>query len=160
MSMKIHRGPSWDPDEEPYEDFLEKLPEEYKIALAEGDAFLAKPVDGLDVLKTFFESAEEGDGYKRWTEFLDSIETEEDAKQKISEVGVLGDVATRVAIDIAGRMRKLHTAGCEKCQKRNTKKKRAFDAAKQAFLDAMGSDTAEDEWDDENVDPDAWRKDA
>lgn len=161
MSMELHRGPSWDPDSEPYEDFLEKLPEEYRKALADGDAFLVKPSDGLEVMKVFFASADDEDEFKGWLAFLDSIETEEDAKQKISELGVLGDVATKIAIDITERMRKLHMETCEDCQNyksHNSKKRRALDAAKEAFLDAMGEDADEEEWD--NTDPDGWKEDA
>jgi hypothetical protein len=145
--------PVWDQDKEPYEDFLEKLPDFLQQGLAEGTAFMAVPGDGFDLMKRFMESAREENQLAEWLAFIEAIEDENECKQRISDIASLEVVAVSIAKSLAKRKRELHKLTCEKCgaddAPSDSQVKRAIDAARQAFLDTIQGD-----------DPEAWKGDS
>ena len=131
--------PVWDQDSEPYEDFLEKLPDFLQQGLAEGTAFMAVPGDGFDLMVRFMDSAREDNDLADWLAFVDAIETEDECKQRISDIASLEVVAMSIAKSLAKRKREIHKLTCENCSDAPSdgQVKRAIDAARQAFLDTI-----------------------
>ncbi len=142
--------PVWDQDAEPYEDFLEKLPDFLQKGLADGSAFMAVPGDGFDLMQRFMESARQGDELAAWQAFVGGIETEDETKQMISDIASLEVIAVSIAKSLARRKRELHKLTCENCGKSDapsdSQVKRALDAARQAFMDAIESDPDSEPW--------------
>lgn len=142
--------PVWDQEAEPYEDFLEKLPDFLQQGLADGTAFMAVPGDGFDLMQRFMDSARQGNQLEEWLAFIDGIEDENECKQRISDVASLEVVAVSIARSLAKRKRELHKLTCDKCGADDAPSdedvKRALDAARQAFMDAI-----------EGGDPEPWK---
>jgi hypothetical protein len=133
--------PVWDQDAEPYEDFLEKLPDFLQQGLADGTAFMAVPGDGFNLMQRFMESARKNDKLADWVAFVAAIETENETKQMISDIASLEVVAVSIAKSLAKRKREIHRTTCENCgaddAPSESQVKRAIDAARQAFLDTI-----------------------
>jgi len=137
--------PSWNMETEPYEDFLERLPEVLQKRLADGTAFVAKPVDGFGLMGRFMASARDDDELVSWLKFVAEIETEDECKQAISDIASLEIVTSLIAKALFKRRDEIHKETCEVCgaadeapSKGNVK--RALDAARQAFMDAIQDD--------------------
>ena len=143
--------PVWDHEAEPYESFLEKLPEDLQKGLAEGTAYMAVPGDGYDLMTRFMQSARQKDGLAEYMVFIDSIETEDECKQLISDIASLEVVAVSIAKSLAKRGHQIHKLTCEGCSSDPTDEqiKRALDVARQAFLDTIQGD-----------DPEPWKGDS
>jgi hypothetical protein len=133
--------PVWDQDAQPYEDFLESLPDFLQKGLAEGTAFMAVPGDGFDLMQRFMESARAENELADWVAFVAAIETEDETKQMISDIASLEVVAMSIAKSLAKRKREIHKLTCENCSRSDAPSegqvKRAIDAARQAFLDTI-----------------------
>lgn len=154
-------NPVWDKDKEPYEDFLERIPGHMQEMLAEGKAYLAVPLDGFEIMRRYMDAVTDDD-LKKFSDFINGIETEDEVKQMISDIAALETVATSIANALLERRHDIHIATCDTCKElqgsAGTEKiKKALDRAKSAFLEAMQDDEDED-WQDNSVDPEAWRK--
>lgn len=144
--------PVWDHEAEPYESFLEKLPEKLQKGLAEGTAYMAVPGDGYNLMTRFMDSARQNDSLAEYMVFIDGIETEDECKQLISDIAALEVVAVSIAKSLLKRRHDIHKTTCDTCgaddAPTNGQVKRAIDAARQAFLDTIQGD-----------DPEAWKGD-
>ena len=155
-------NPMWDKDKEPYEDFLERIPGHLQELLAEGKAYLAVPLDGFHIMQRYMDSVADENEFADFKAYVEGIETEDEAKQAVSDIASLEAVATGIANALLERRHELHIENCDTCKdlqsKGGTDKiKKALDRAKAAFMDAM-SDDEDEEWKDSSEDPDAWRK--
>ncbi len=154
-------GPAWDKDKEPYEDFLERIPGHLQELLAEGKAYMAVPLDGFTIMQRYMDSVSDDNEFADFKAYVEGIETEDEAKQAISDIASLEAVATGIANALLERRHEIHIETCETCKdlqaSEGTQKiKKALDKAKNAFLEAM-QDDEDEEWQDNSVDPDAWK---
>jgi len=152
----------WDKDKEPYEDFLERIPGHMQEMLAEGKAYLAVPLDGYRIMERYMDAVADGNDMSDFKDFINSIETEDEVKQMVSDISALEIVATSIANALLERRHDIHMKTCDVCQDLMSsgsarKVKKALDKARSAFLEAIQEDEDE-EWQDNSVDPEAWRK--
>lgn len=150
----------WDKEHEPYEDFLEGLPDDARQQLADGQAYMATPLDGFKIMEVFIQSAEDHTDLSGWKEWVKRISTEDEAKQAISDIASLEVVATSIANALFKRRHEIHLEGCEGCREKEAKGgniRKALDAARDAFMDAIEGEGDEEEWKDGNADPNAWK---
>jgi len=162
MGERFRQEHEWDKEHEPYEDFLERLPEGAQEQLAAGEAYMATPLDGFKIMEIFIRSAEDStDPLGEWKEYVKAIATEDEAKQMISDIASLEIIATSIANALLKRRHEIHLEGCEVCRDKEGKGgniRKALDAARDAFMDAIeGADDDEEGWKDGHADPNAWK---
>lgn len=151
---------AWDSENEPYEDFLERIPPEAAAALADGRALLANPAEGYEIVGRFAKSMEEG-GPEAWMEYVQSLTTDETARNAFGHVVALRVAVDQILKDLKDRGQEIHMESCEVCQgneKRRAKLEDVLGKAVAEFMDAMGDE--DHDFDDEDDDSDAWKKGA
>ena len=105
--MKVPNA-MWDSAEESYEDYLARMGPEAAKALAEGNAFLANPFDGIDLLsKLVGMHREEGDAFNLY-EWLDEYDDIDELGQMWADILAAGDFATHVVKGLKTRAAFLH----------------------------------------------------
>jgi len=162
MADRFRQEHEWDKEHEPYEDFLERLPDGAQEMLAAGEAYMATPLDGFRIMEVFIKSAEDDTDLSGWKEWVKRISTEDEAKQMVSDIASLEIIATSIANALFKRKHEIHLEGCEGCREKEGKSgniRKALDAARDAFMEAIEGEDDEEGWKDGHADPNAWKGD-
>lgn len=131
-----------------YEDFLETLsPEEHEAVLS-GEAFVGDPGDALPYVGAVLAGMADGEEARvRWMEKLASLKTQEEGAQIAAHLIALDQILDRMLGALKERCFELHCETCESCRAGREKDKAAkkrikksLDAAKAAFLEALGEE--------------------
>lgn len=131
----------WDAENESYEDFLERVGPKMASALADGEAFLAQPLDAVAHCIRFRDSMLAKDSsWKEWVAGLDELD---ECGQAITELIALQHPVYSMVNDLRKRAQDIVKERDPEEWERRTRDQRAVERAGEALGKALG-DVMED----------------
>ncbi len=134
--MFDYQGLHWDQETESYEDFLERAGPAMAAALADGDAFLANPLDAIAHCIRFRDAVLNKDD--SWKEWVAGIKDMDECGRAITELISLQNPVAAMVNDLRGRAREIVKETDPEEWERRTREQQAVQKAGEHLGKALG----------------------